>query len=129
MNNRLLRRLYYDHHHKRKRFLKTSVIGFGFLSGLWVHIGVDPSSVVAQWLERFLLTVSLENAPWITLVFLYGPTLLTIFSLFFVYRHGGVLGFIAVALAYTAGLLLSMISISLFFLALIIGWFAARRVR
>jgi membrane glycosyltransferase len=98
------------------------------LSGLWVHIGVDPGSIVAQWLEQILLTVSPENAPWITLAFLYGPTLLTVLSLFFVYRHAGFFGFIAVALAYAAGIVLSFLSIPLLLLAIVIGWLAARRV-
>ena len=127
--NRKMLRLYSDYHraHKRK-FLKSSVIGFGFLSGLWVHIGINPGSIVAQWLEQILLTVSPENVTWITLAFLYGPTLLTLLSLFIVYHHAGFFGFIAVALAYAAGITLSLMSIPLLLLAIVIGWLAARRV-
>lgn len=127
MNNRM-RRLYaeYTRTHKRQ-FLKSFVIGFGFLSGLWVHIGIDPRSVVAQWLQQLLLTIDPAHSTWFALVFLYGPTVLTFLAIILIYRRAGILGFIAVALAYTAGILLNLTSIPLLLLAVVIGWFAARR--
>jgi hypothetical protein len=127
--NRRMRRFISDYNRAhRRQFLKSSVIGFGFLSGLWVHIGIDPSSVVAQWLQQTLLTLDPAHAPWIAIAFLYGPTLLTFLSIILVYRRAGFLGFIAVVLAYAAGFLLAVESLILIALAILIGWFAARRV-
>jgi hypothetical protein len=129
MNNRRLRLICsdYQREHKRK-FLKSSVIGFGFLSGLWAHFGFDPSSFVASWLEVFLLSLNTVYEQWILLTFLYAPALLTFFAIVLVYRRGGMFGFVAVAFAYAAGLLFSLLSIPLMILAIVIGWFAARRV-
>lgn len=119
------------HRAARRRFLKSSVIGFGFLSGLWAGLGVDPESIVAAWLQTILLSVAPMHEQWITLAFLYGPTILTVLSIVLVYRRAGLLGFVAVALAYAAGFFLAFLNIIagllLLALAFIIGWLAARR--
>jgi len=117
------------HRSARRRFLKTSVIGFGFLSGLWAGFGIDPESIVASWLQNILLSAAPHYELWITLAFLYGPALLTLIGLVLIYQRAGFLGFVAVALAYAAGFLFSLTSIPLMLLALLIGWIAARRVR
>jgi hypothetical protein len=132
MNLRTRRRLLSDYRREhRKRFLKSSVIGFGFLSGLWAGLGVDPGSFVAQWLQTILLAVAPAYGSPITIAFLYGPTLLTVLAVFLAYRRAGFLGFVAVALAYAAGFLLAVLHLTaaviLLLLAIMIGWFAARR--
>jgi hypothetical protein len=84
--------------------------------------------MVAKWLEAFLLTIDPAHSAWISLAFLYGPTLLLLIAIVLIYRRAGLLGFVAVGLAYVAGLLLNTMSIPLMLLALVIGWFSARRV-
>jgi hypothetical protein len=111
----------------KKLFLKETVIGFGFLSGLWMHLGFDPSTFVAVYLQKLLIAVEPQYENIIKIVFLYGPIVLTLFSVFMAYRRAGYFGLLAVLLAFLAGLWLNLLSIPLLAGAVLIGFFAARR--
>ncbi len=111
----------------KKAFLKEAIIGFGFLSGLWVKLGFDPGTFVRNLLEEILLRADPAHEKIIVLAFTYIPLLITIFAVLLIYRRAGWFGFIATGLAYLAGLVLSIYSIPLLIGALIIGFFAARR--
>ncbi len=109
----------------RKRFLKSSVIGFGFLSGIWAGLGFDPGTIVWGWLHGILITADPMHAVWISYSFVFLPTILTAIAILLIYRRAGILGFIATLFAYVAGLLLDARTIPLLIAALIIGFFAA----
>lgn len=111
----------------KKLFLKQTVIGFGFLSGLWIHLGFDPGTFVATWLQHLLISVRPQYESIIKTIFLYGPILLTFFTIFVTYRRAGYFGLFAVALAFLAGLWLNLLSVPLIAASIIIGYFAARR--
>lgn len=111
----------------RKKFIRSTVIGFGFLTGFWIHLGFDPQSFVFAVLQKLLIAVQPQYTHFITFVFFALPTFLTASTLLFAYWKTGKLGLFAVALAFAAGVLLNWSSIPLLFGAIILGFFAARR--
>ena len=114
-------------HGRRTAFLKQAVIGFGFLSGLWVHLGFDPGTFVYALLQKLLVLSDPIHQKWITLGFLILPVALTLSSVYGAYKRAGVWGLIAVGLAFLAGFFLSVASIALLLAAIVIGYFSARR--
>jgi hypothetical protein len=87
---------------KSSLFIRQSVIGLGFLSGLFTAIGIDPeeaaigiigSSVQAVWPD-----------PQVSFLFIILPTLLLAVSVITAYRKGGILGLFSVLIGYFAGL-------------------------
>ena len=109
------------------RFLKNAVIGFCFLSGLWVHLGFDPGNMVSNFLQSLLLRFDPQHEVIIKLIFFLSPAIITFLTMLFIYRKAGLWGLIAVGLAFLAGTWLDLRSIPLIVVALIIGFFAARR--
>ncbi len=111
----------------RLRFIRSAVIGFGFLSGLWTNLGFNPGSWVRAQLENLILSVQTGYESWIELAFLYGPIVLTALTMLLIYRRAGLWGFIAVGLAYVAGLWLSVVSIVLMAIAFLIAILSVKR--
>lgn len=111
----------------KKLFLKQTIIGFGFLSGLWIHFGFDPGTFVADKLQALLIAVEPQYETTIQGIFLYGPIVLTLFAVFGAYRRAGYFGLLAVLLAFLAGLWLNALSIALLAGAIVIGYLSARR--
>ena len=104
------------------------MIGFGFLSGLWTAIGIDPEEVLLNVLGKAVDAV--YPNPDIHTLFLVLPTLLLLISVFSAYKKGRVPGLVAVIVAYAAGLsiLVSVTSaLLLLFLAIVIGCIATNR--
>jgi ABC-type sulfate transport system permease component len=114
----------FQHKHE---FLKSTIISFGFLSGVWIHLGFDPQSFVFSLLQDILLKVEPEYVQAITIVFFALPIILTCIGVLTAYRRAGWWGLLATALAFYAGIILNVSSIGLLAAALIIGFFAARR--
>lgn len=87
---------------KSNLFFKQSVIFFGFLSGFWTAIGIDPEKIIfgilQPWVEKLGSTA--------ILIFGILPTALLILSLYLIYKKGRWLGFIAVLCGYIGGLLI-----------------------
>jgi hypothetical protein len=110
----------------RRRFIRSAVLGLGFLSGLWTRLGFDPSTWVRERLEVILLGAHTGQEPLIKLAFYYGPILLTAITMLLVYRRAGLWGFVAVGLAYVAGLWLNVTSIFLLGFALLIALLSVR---
>ena len=113
----------------RLTYLKTTVIGFGFLSGLWVHLGFDPQSFVFGILQTVLLKVEPQYASVITALFFGLPIVLTLSSLLGAHSRGGWFGLAAVALAFAAGVLLNATSIPLMIIATVVGFLTARKMQ
>lgn len=116
---------------KSSLFIRQSVIGLGFLSGLFTAIGIDPeeavigiigSSVQAAWPD-----------PQVSVLFLLLPTILLIISVVTAYLKGGILGLVSVLIAYFSGLSIPgspVPALLLLAVAVALGYLATdRRVR
>lgn len=115
---------------RSKTYLWQSVIGFGFLSGIWTAIGIDPEEVLLNLLGT-AITAAYPD-PTLRTLFLVLPTILLLWSVYQAYQKGKVCGLIAVILAYAAGLsiLLSLTTtVILLMAALVVGYLATNRKR
>jgi hypothetical protein len=113
---------------KSRTYIWQFVIGLGFLSGLWTAIGIDPQAVIVGVLGNLVDTV--YSDPAIRSLFLILPTILLFLSILGAYTRGRLLGLISVILAYLAGLLIlvSTVTALVFFgVAIIIGYLAPDR--
>jgi hypothetical protein len=112
---------------KSKVFLWESVIGLGFLSGLWTSIGISPQSLVIGFIGKS--TSSMYPDPAIRALFIVLPTILLIISIISAYKRGKIPGLFSVILAYISGLLLITAPVSAIILllsAVVIGILATR---
>jgi hypothetical protein len=113
---------------KSNLFIWESVIGLGFLSGIWTTIGISPQSVLLGLMEKS--TESIYPDPVIRVLFVLLPTLLLVISIVTAYRRGRVTGLFSVILAYLGGLsiLISLLSALLLLgCAIVIGIIATKR--
>jgi len=109
-------------------FLKESVIFFGFLNGLFLAIGVNPGATLLDVL-RSVIENLVGQSGWVALAFTLLPILLVALALRYIFKRGGWLGFLAVALAFLAGLWLlaePQLGAGLLVAALILGFLATR---
>lgn len=84
-------------------FLKESVILFGFLGGLFLAIGVNPGAELLD-LVREIVENLVGGSGAIALVFAWLPLAIVTVAFYMIWKRGGWLGFIAVGLAFLAGL-------------------------
>jgi hypothetical protein len=112
--------------HKHE-FLKSTIISFGFLSGVWIRLGFDPQSFVFSLLQEIIVKADPDHVQAITTIFFALPIILTCIGVLTAYKRAGWWGLLATGLAFTAGLLLNKTSIGLLAAAIIIGFLAARR--
>jgi len=115
---------------KAKKYVWQSVIGLGFLSGLWTAIGIDPEQIVIGALSS--LADSLYPSPGMRYLFFLLPTILLIISIYGAYSKGKVLGLLSVIVAYCAGLLVlssTVPALLLLLCAIVAGWLATHRRR
>ena len=113
---------------KSKNYIWQSVIGLGFLSGLWTSIGIDPGLIVIGAVSNAIDT--LYPDPGLRSLFFLLPTILLILSIYGAYSKGRVPGLISVIVAYCAGLLVLGSTVPALFLltgAIAIGWLATHR--
>jgi len=109
-----------------KRFVKQFVLGFGFLSGVWVRIGFDPEDYVLNYAYTFLDYIFPGNvlSPWFWII----PVLLLVASIFGAYKNGKVLGILSVFIAFMAGLSVpDLYFLVLLVLAIIVGFIASKK--
>ncbi|MGV8151122.1 MAG: hypothetical protein ACP5NV_05320 [Candidatus Woesearchaeota archaeon] len=112
-----------------KNLIKSLVIGFGFLNGLWLAIGISPQDE----LIKFLRPILSEIHPILKTLFIILPAILiigTIITLFIIYKKGGIIGSLAVLTAFIAGAIILknyIISIGLLLIAIIIGHITFKR--
>jgi hypothetical protein len=113
---------------KSRAYIWQSVICFGFLSGLWTAIGIDPEEVILNLIGKTVDTIVPDPA--IRYLFILLPTILLVISVWQAWKNGRAPGLIAVILAYVAGLsiLLSwQTALLLLLAAMVIGWLATNR--
>jgi hypothetical protein len=109
-------------------FIRESVIGLGFLSGLWTAIGINPQTILLTLAEQ--TADELLHDPYIRFFFVVLPMALLLFSVITAYKRGRVVGLVSVLLAYGAGLcVLESLSLSgvLLIVAIILGIFATSK--
>ena len=109
-------------------YLWQYVIGLGFLSGIWTAIGINPGAVILNVLGQ--VTEAIWPDPLVQRLFLVIPVILLIISIVQAYRKGGILGLVAVIVAYVAGLSILVnlwTTILLLAAAIVTGYLATNR--
>ena len=81
------------------KHVRKWVIGSGFLSGVWIAIGIDPEQ---QLLSTMMMMMDNLN-PAIKWFILLLPTILTFFTAIIIYARGGFIGLLAVFIAFLGG--------------------------
>ncbi len=99
-------------------FVQEFVIGFGFLSGLWIYVGVDPETEVVK---AFASAVH-QIAPGYSFLFWLIPVVTTIGSWLGSYFIGGWLRVIAVLFAFGGGILIGSFGIWLLIAGIVLGF-------
>ncbi len=114
---------------KRSRtYIWQFTIGFGFLSGIWTAIGIDPEEVVLNLIGT--TTTGIFPDPTLRQLFILLPAILLIISVWGAYKRGKVLGLASVLIAYLAGLSILVAlwtSLLLLCAAIVIGFLATGR--
>lgn len=113
----------------REKFIRGTVIGIGFLNGLWLHLGFSPGNFLSDFLQKLLLQFDPSQADLISKVFLIAPIVMTSIIFLYIFSRAGFLGILAAGMALYAGYILNIYSIYLMIGALLIAIFATRRFR
>lgn len=101
-------------------FLKEFVVLFGFLSGVWVAVGVNPTATLLDVLAGFVR--GLVSFGFVEIVFSFLPLAFLVGMLILIHRKGGVVGLLAVAAAFLGGAqIVSNPTASLILLAVALG--------
>jgi hypothetical protein len=103
---------------KREYFLDEFVIGLGFLSGLWIAIGVDPEAEIFKAFSTIINTLNPNSG--FNILFFVMPILILMGSILGAYFMGGKLGLVAVVCGFIGGLLI-LISPIISLIILIVG--------
>jgi hypothetical protein len=120
---------------KSDLFINGSVIGFGFIGGLFSRIGVDPEGLIIQSLLEAIGILHPSFQPFISLILLIIALGVMPTSILLAFSKGGILGLISVALAWLGGFLLigrdvqTYSGITLVILAIILETFARAQFR
>jgi hypothetical protein len=110
------------------RFLKEFVVLFGFLNGVWIAVGVNPGQEFLAIARGIVESLAGANGV-VDFLFTAIPLLLLVAALVAIWRRGGWLGFLAVALGFLSGLCVvaeSRVSLVMLLASLGLGWFATR---
>jgi predicted branched-subunit amino acid permease len=113
---------------KSSVFIRQSVIGLGFLSGIFTAIGIDPQQVIISAVGNAV--GSFYPDPEISYLFIILPTILIVISLVTAYLKGRILGLVSVLVAYCAGILILVSIVPALILlagAILIGYLATNR--
>ena len=108
------------------RYTSVYIIGVGFLSGLFIGIGVDPQGEIIKAVLDILAEYSPGLAIVLRIICIALGIICTIQSWLSAYKRGGRIGIFAVALAFIGGLLIGLgygLGIWFLLVAVIIGMF------
>ncbi|MFQ5475266.1 MAG: hypothetical protein ACE5DM_05520 [Candidatus Nanoarchaeia archaeon] len=107
--------------------MRELIIGFGFLEGIWLAIGVNPSDESLKYV--IMLAENIGANPWWIFFLNILPIATLLASLYLVYRTGGFIGFLACGIAFLGGFMVLQIPILssvLLMLAFVVGHFAKK---
>lgn len=102
-----------------KTFFKEFIVLFGFFTGVWRAIGVNPEAEIFNALKIIIDTLNPGNG--ISLWFSVLPVLLFIITLIIIYFIARMWGIAAVSCGFIGGLLI-LLSPVLSIIFLLIGW-------
>ena len=94
-------------------FVQEFVIGLGFLSGLWIYAGIDPTAEIVKSLS--LIVPEMSGLLWFLVI---TSTIISIWGAFYM---GGKLGLVAVFLAFLGGIFAGSWGILLLMIGMILG--------
>ena len=104
-------------------FIQEFVLGFGFISGVFTRIGIDPEAEIIKAFASIIETLSPNSG--FSLIFWLLPIASTIVSIIGSLVIGGWLGLIAVVLAFLGGVFLdNVIGITLLLVGVVLGLIA-----
>ncbi len=92
---------------KPRELSKELVVGFGFLSGLWLKYGLDPQEEIFKALFSIFDILNFHNLGIDILKFTclhVLPLIAAVGSLLYAYEKGGTLACIAIGIAFIGGL-------------------------
>ena len=107
-------------------FIQEFVIGFGFLSGLFVNVGVDPESLLIDTLLKTLTQINPDMA-WLGILFTIIGIIVFIVTILGAYALGGGIGLIAVFFAFLGGVFITSFGWILLIIGIVIGLFIGDR--
>ncbi|WAC04721.1 MAG: hypothetical protein OS112_09715 [Methanoregula sp.] len=113
---------------KSNVFIRESVIGLGFLSGIFTAIGIDPQQLIISGIGNAV--GSIYPDPEISSLFIILPTILLVISLVTAYLKGRIMGLVSVLIAYCSGIIILFSIVPALILlagAIVIGYFATNR--
>lgn len=93
---------------KAEYFVNEFVIGLGFLSGLWIAIGIDPQAEIFKAFATIIKTLNPNSGFGLLffLLFFIIPLIILICLILGTYFMGGIVGLIAVVFGFLGGLLI-----------------------
>lgn len=109
---------------KGERFAQEFVVGFGFLSGIFLAVGVDPEGEIIKTLMDMLAQYNPDLAGLYATIFVIISVLVLIATILAAYKLGGILGLIAIFSGFAGGLLIisqPVIGIILLIIGFILG--------
>jgi len=99
---------------------KELIIGFGFLEGLWIYARINPLGEIAKAFSK--IVPEGMSFGWLPLILF----ILTLIQIITVYIYGGVIGWVALILAFLGGILIGtgVLGIVLVVIAFFLGLWA-----
>ena len=108
----------------REVFLHELVVGFGFLGGLWINIGIDPEAELIRALWDVVESISPQLSHLRAPCFIGLALFTSVAAILGAYNFGKWVGIVAVVLAFIGGLFITSFGIFFFVAALVVGLIA-----
>ena len=102
--------------------VKELILGFGFVEGFWIAVGTNPLSEIAKAFEKLVPEEFTFSNPLISIMIL-----ISIIQIMAIYYWGGVIGLLALILAFLGGVLIvksTIFAILLIFVGIALGSWA-----
>ena len=103
-----------------RAFVKEFVLGFGFISGLWIYIGINPETEILKTFAE----IAHQLDPNSGFIFWLIPFLMLIASTIGTFALGGKIGVVAVFLAFMGGVFIGSFGIWILIPAILLGLLA-----
>jgi len=107
-----------------KWFVQEIVIGFGFFTGFWLFVGVDPEALIVNSFLEVLRTFSSSIASTLSFSYWLLGAVFIVISIALSYCIGKWAGLMAVVLAFFGGLLIMSVGAYLLLIGVCVGFIA-----